>query len=129
MDNVTGIEKRRKIIANILAKGKDGATWYSGDPAAISYCKTGDFCFDPASFDIYQCMIGGVGKNALWETVCNLDATGEIKRLQNEYQELLASLTDIPAFCPWWFGTRAQYNAMSNDEKEAYSMHFIEEGS
>ena len=129
MENVTGIEQRRKIIAKTLAKGKDGATWYSGDPAAIPSCKTGDFCFDPGTYDIYQCMVGGFGKDALWESICNLDATGEIGKLRTEYTELLASLSDMAAFSPWWFGTRAQYNAMTSEEKAEYSLHFIEEGS
>ncbi|MBR3868072.1 MAG: hypothetical protein IKM66_02035 [Clostridia bacterium] len=29
----------------------------------------------------------------------------------------------------WWFGTRAQYNALSADEKKEKSLYFIEEGS
>lgn len=129
MESVTGIEQRRKIIAKTLAKGKDGATWYSGDPAAIPSCKTGDFCFDPETYDIYKCTKGGIGTAAVWETVCNLDPTGEIDELKEEYYALLDQLSDMAAFSPWWFGTRKEYNALTAEEKAEYALHFIEEGS
>lgn len=32
-------------------------------------------------------------------------------------------------FPDWWFGTRAEYNAMTQDEKNMFELHFIEEGS
>ena len=126
---VFGSYNNQYAKVRLLTKGKDGATWYSGDPAAISYCKTGDFCFDPETYDIYKCKKGGIGTAAEWDCICNLDATGEIGKLRTEYTELLASLSDMAAFSPWWFGTREEYNAMTSEEKAEYSLHFIEEGS
>ena len=29
----------------------------------------------------------------------------------------------------WWFGTREEYNSMSEEERNIYDLHFIEEGS
>lgn len=29
----------------------------------------------------------------------------------------------------WWFGTREEYNSLSEEEKKSYTFYFIEEGS
>lgn len=123
------IKPVQKVIVKTLAKGKDGATWYSGYPSDIPYCKAGDFCFNAETFDISHCVSGGDSNSAEWEVVCNLDVSGQIDRLRSDYSALLESLSDIPAFCPWWFGTRNEYNAMTAEERNGYSLHFIEEGS
>ena len=36
---------------------------------------------------------------------------------------------DILNFPDWWFGTRAQYNALTREERNKYYLYFIEEGS
>lgn len=33
------------------------------------------------------------------------------------------------SFPNWWFGTRKEYNNMSDEEKNGYYLHFIEEDS
>lgn len=111
----------QKVIVQTLSKGRDGATWYSGAPDRIPYCKAGDFCFDAATFDIYKCIKGGIGADAIWENVCNLDAGGDIRKI---YEELQA----LPLYKAW-FGTRAEYNALTAAEKYGCVLHFIEEGS
>ncbi len=35
--------------------------------------------------------------------------------------------TETLTFPDWWFGTMAEYNAMTDEEKSLYTLHFIEE--
>lgn len=121
MPYVYGKYDKKRIKVRILQKGKDGSTWYSGDVSSISLCKTGDFCLNPDTFDILKCTSGGSPDTAQWETVCNLDATGEIK-------QILAELEANPITSAW-FGTRDEYNALTQEEREAFELHFIEEGT
>lgn len=110
-----------KVKAATLPKGQDGATWYAGSPNAVILCKKGDFCFDPGTFDIYKCIVGGNYNAAAWELVCTLDPTGEIK-------QILADLETNPIMKAW-FGTKEEYNAMTEADRNKYELHFIEEGS
>lgn len=43
-----------------------------------------------------------------------------------EYDDGNTQTLSLPG---WWFGTRAQYNALTAEEKAEYSLHFIEEGT
>ncbi len=35
----------------------------------------------------------------------------------------------VLTFPHWWFGTKDEYNSLSEEEKAGYYLHFIEEGS
>ena len=149
-------EKNKKIIhANILSKGKDGSTWHNSAPEKVALCKKGDFCFDGSTFDVHYCISGGNEKTANWEWVCNLNNLEQIAafiaRHQEEYEAILKSFTERAAeiesnvhanvekileyitasyaYKPWWFGTREEYNSMTVEQRNAYVLHFIEEGT
>lgn len=110
-----------RVIVKTLPKGRDGNTWHRGTPDSVSLCKKGDFCFDENTFNIYYCVSGGNSNTAVWEFVCCLDPTGEIR-------QILAELNANP-ITKAWFGTREEYNAMTSDERNMYDLHFIEEGT
>ena len=118
---VYGEKNKTVLTARLLSKGKDGATWHSGALESITSCKKGDFCFNPDTFEIYKCFYGGNSNTAVWEFVCCLDPTGEIR-------QILAELNANP-ITKAWFGTREEYNAMTSDERNMYELHFIEEGT
>lgn len=145
-------EKNKKVIAaRILTKGQDGATWYTGSPDTVTLCKKGDLCFDSVTFDIYKCIIGGNSNTAVWEWVCNLNNLNQITEFINTYKDkiedilkdldnqagaikqdvkiMLDMLTNSQAYKPWWFGTREEYNSMTEAERNKYKLHFVEEGS
>ncbi len=121
------IKKTPKVVAETLKKGKDGTMWYVGCCEDITDCKAGDFCFDPDNYDIYRFV------NGSWGFVCNLNNLDKIQQFIDEYQpiieRLIKEINNSPAYKSWWFGTKDEYNAMTQDEKTMYELHFIEEGS
>lgn len=127
MSTFSIIQKTPKVIAEALAKGKDGTTWYVGDCEDIKNCKAGDFCFNSDSYDIHRFVNGG------WTFVCNLNNLEKIEEFIAEYksiiEQLIAELKNSPTYRPWWFGTKDEYNSMTQDERNMYELHFIEEGS
>lgn len=56
-----------------------------------------------------------------------------IEKIGLDKNKLAIDLTDgrqqIVELPDWWFGTRAEYNALTKAEKDRYVLHFIEEGS
>lgn len=122
-----------KVIAATLQKGQDGATWHSGDVKTVMSCKNGDYCFNPDTFDIYKCIGGGNADISQWEWICNLNNLDKINDFLNssrqELQKLIDSVIESPAYKPWWFGTREEYNSISEEERNIYDLHFIEEGT
>lgn len=151
MSNVVIVQKTPRVTVKTLAKGKDGSTWYAGAPNSVQSCVTGDFCFDPETFNVYKCTNGGTPQFAQWELICNLNNLNKIMEFINTYQNdlemlignfrhqadlikqdvlnTLDKISNSSAYKPWWFGTREEYNAMSQSEINKYELFFVEEGS
>ena len=127
MNDVTVIRNTPKAVAVTLMKGRDGTVWYVGTPDGVGSCKTGDFCFDPDSYDLFRYSDGA------WGLLCNINNLDRIEEFIDGYtgkiEAIISQVTDSPCYKPWWFGTREEYNAMTAEQRAAWELHFIEEGS
>jgi hypothetical protein len=127
MQNVKVSVKQNKVNAETHGRGIDGATWYLGTPEKIETFKSGDFCFDDENFDIYRCEKGE------WVLLCNLNNLHLIYELCEKYkimlQELVDNAKEHPSYREWWFGTREEYNSLTQDERNEKLIYFIEEGT
>lgn len=95
--------KKNKVFVETIQRGEDGTKWYYGSTDLYPNAPNGDFCLNEAG-EIF------VKKSGAW-----------IKKLH-------IPIGDNPILNSW-FGTRAEYNALSAEEKNMYCIHFIEEGT
>lgn len=137
-------DNAEKVKAKSYPSGNDGATWFSGEYTAVEMSRKGDHCFNGATFDIHRCIEGGKPGVAKWEFVCNLNNLEQIKEfigyantvaeeliaeVRNNTDKAIKELVDSPANNPWWFGTREEFNALTEETKGEYVLFFIEEGT
>lgn len=127
MQSVNVSVKQSNVQAETYKRGIDGATWYLGSPEELESYKSGDFCFDDNNLDIYRCEKGE------WVLLCNLNNLHLIYELCDKYekmfQELVENAKQHPSYREWWFGTREEYNSLTNDERNEKLIYFIEEGT
>ncbi len=127
MQNVNVSVKQSRVHAESMNRGLDGATWYLGSPEDVESFKSGDFCFDDESLDIYRCEKGE------WVLLCNLNNLHLIYELCEKYEKMFEALVENakehPSYREWWFGTRDEYNSLSKDERNEKLIYFIEEGT
>lgn len=127
MQSVNVSVKQSNVQAETYKRGIDGATWYLGSPKELESYKSGDFCFDDDNLDIYRCEKGE------WVLLCNLNNLHLIYELCEKYEKMFQELVDNakkhPSYREWWFGTREEYNSLTNDERNEKLIYFIEEGT